>query len=89
MPQHRLGDFKIRDDAVFQRPDRHDIARGAPEHPLGLVAHGEHLAGAGLHGDDRGLAQHDAVVFYVYQRIRRAEVDADVIGKQPEKSVKH
>src|SRR3546814_14897241 len=35
---HLLGDFEIRDDAVAQRPDRHDVAGRAAEHHLGLVA---------------------------------------------------
>ena len=82
MAEHRLGDFEIRDDAVLQRADRDDIARRPAEHAFGVVADGEHLVGAGLDRHDRWLAQNDAVVLDVDQRVRGAEVDADIIGKQ-------
>ena len=44
----------------------------AAEHALGLVADGEHLVGADLHGDDRRLAQDDAVVLDINQRVGRS-----------------
>ena len=37
--QHRLGDFKIGDDAVFQRADGGDGAGGLAKHFLGGQAH--------------------------------------------------
>ena len=79
MPKHRLGDFKVRNHAIFQWADRDDVSRGASEHSLRLVADGQHTIGARLHCDDRRLAQDDAVIFDVNEGIRGAEVYPDVV----------
>ena len=89
VPQHRLGDLEIGDDAILQRADGDDIARRAAEHALGFVADREHMAGADLHRDHRGFAQDDAVIFDVNQGVGRSQIDADVVGEQPKKSIKH
>ena len=89
MPQHRLGHFEIRDDAIFQRPHCDDVRRRAPEHALGLVAHRQHFDGAGLNRHDRGLAQHDALIFDINERVRRPEIDPDIAGEPAKKSFKH
>src|SRR3984957_15742830 len=43
MLDHLLGDLEIGDDAVAQGTDRLDVAGGAAQHHLGLVADGQHL----------------------------------------------
>jgi len=40
LPQHRFRDFEIGDDAVFHGPNGHNIARSAPQHPLGFFSDG-------------------------------------------------
>jgi len=45
VPQHRLGDFEIGDNAVFHRPDGDDVARGASQHALGFFANRQNVAG--------------------------------------------
>jgi hypothetical protein len=50
----------------------------APEHPLGLVADRADLAGHRVQRHDRGLAQDDALVLDVYERVGGAEIDSDV-----------
>ena len=89
MPQHRLGHFEVGDDAVLQRTDGDDIGRRAAEHAFRLVADGEHFVRAGLHRHDRRLAQDDALILDVDERVGRAEIDADVVGEPAEKSIKH
>ena len=79
VPQHRLGDLEVRDDAVLERPDSDDVGRGAPEHALGLVADGQDHVGAALDGDDGGFAQHDAVVAHINEGVGGTEVDTDVV----------
>ena len=74
-----LRDLEVRDHAVFQRTNRNDISRRAPEHPLRLIAHRQHPARPRLHCHDRRLAQNDPVIFYINERVRRAQVDPDVI----------
>ena len=83
MLDHILRDLEIGDHAVAQRPDGFDIAGRATEHLLGFLAHGQHLLLAlpVRDGDDRWLIQHDALSFYVDERVRRAEVDGHVGGK--------
>ena len=80
MPQHRLGHFEIRDDAVLQRPHGDDVGGRAAEHPLGFVADRQHLVRARLHRDHRRFAQNDALILDVNQRVGRAEIDPDVAG---------
>src|SRR5439155_688667 len=79
MPQHRFGDFEVRDHAVFQRADCDDVRRRPPEHALRFIADREHFVGASLHGHHRRLAQDDPLIFDVNQGIGRAEIDPDVV----------
>ena len=80
--EHLLGDVEVGDDAVLQRPDGLDRPGRAPQHPLGLDAHGVHLAGARVDRDDARLAQHDAAPTHVDERVRRAEVDRHVAATE-------
>ena len=89
VPQHRLGDLEVGDDAVLERADGDDVGRGAPEHALGLVADGEDHVGASLDGDDAGLAQDDAVVLDVDEGVGGAEVDPDIVREHPHEEIKH
>ena len=87
MPQHRLSHFEVGNDAVFQRPNGHNIGRSASEHALCFVADGEHFHGAGLHRHDRRLAQDDALILDVNERVGGAKIDPDVAGEPTEKSI--
>ena len=88
--QHRLRDLEVGDDPVLHGPDGDDVSRTAAEHPLGIIADGENLICASPYSYHRGLAEHDAVILYVDESVRGAEIDPDVIGKYvSEKSFKH
>ncbi len=80
MTQHRLGHFEVCDHAVFQRSHGHDVGRRPAEHPFRFIADREHFVGAGLDGDNRRFAQDNPLVFNVDQRVRRPEIDPDVVG---------
>src|SRR3546814_10373106 len=84
---HLLGDFEIRDDAVAQRPDRHDVAGRAAEHHLGLVADREDLLLAldFGDGDDRGLVEDDPAALDVDQGVGGAQIDRHVGGQHAKK----
>src|SRR3712207_8605753 len=41
VPEHRLGDHVVGDDAVLHRTDRGDVARGAADHVARLGADGD------------------------------------------------
>ena len=82
MPQHRFGDLEVGDHAVFHRPYGHDISRGPSQHAFGFLAHRQHVGRAGLDGHDGRLAEHDALVSDINQRIGRAQVYSDVVGKE-------
>src|SRR5476651_1412111 len=80
---HRLGYFEVGDDAVAQRADRLDVARGTTQHHLGFFADREDLALPALRRErhDRGFVQDDAATLDVDQRVRRAQVDAHIRRK--------
>jgi hypothetical protein len=87
--QHRFGDLKISDHAIFHGPNGHDISGSAPEHPFGFFAYGEHIGGPGLDCDYRGLSQDNSPIPHVHDGIRRPKVYPNVIGKQALKLRKH
>ena len=55
-----------------------DVVRRTADHPLGLGADGEDLAGLGVHRDDGGLVEHHAAAADVDQGVGRAEVHRHV-----------
>ena len=79
-PDHALGDLEVGDGALAQRAHGDDVARRAPDHLPGLVAHGQHVLGAAVERDDRRLVQHDALAARVHQGVGGAEVDGEVAG---------
>ena len=84
--EHLLGDGKVGDDAVLHRTDDGDAAGGLAKHFLGFLADGlDGFFGVGAafeaDGDDRWLIEDDAAAAHVNERIRRAEVDGEVVGK--------
>ena len=77
-PQHLLGRVEVGDHAVLERPDRGDVVRGAADHPLGLVADRQDLAGARVQRDDARLVEQDALAAHVDERVGGPEVDGHV-----------
>ena len=82
MTQHLLGDLEVRDDPVFERPDRLDRAGGAAEHALSLDSHRMNLAGARVHRHDAGLGEHDAATAHVDESGRGTEIDRHVAAAE-------
>ena len=94
MLKHFLGYGKIRNHAVFHRPDGDDVAGRAPEHALGLHAHGGDALGAAgtaflANGDHRGFVEHDALAAYINESVGSTQIDGYVVGKQTAKAIKH
>jgi hypothetical protein len=89
MAEHRLGNLEVRDDAVLERTDGHDITGGAAEHSFCLVANRQDPARSSLHRDDRWFPKDNPVVLYVDERVGRPQINTDVVRKQTEKSIKH
>ena len=92
MLDHLFRHFEIGDHAVAHRADRLDVAGGAPQHHLGVVADGADrlLAAAGGHGGDHGgFVEDDASPFHVDQRVRRPEIDGHVARKRAKKTAEH
>ena len=89
---HLFRDFEVGDDAVAHRANGFDIAGGAPQHHLGVIADGTNglLAAAGGDGGDHaGFIEHDAAPFDIDQRIRRPKIDSHVAGKRAKKTTEH
>jgi hypothetical protein len=82
--QHLLGDLEVADDAVLERSNRDDVRGGAAHHPLRLGADGEDLSRLEVLRHHRRLADDDALAAHVDERVRRAEVHADVSREQVE-----
>ena len=82
MLDHLLGDFEVGDDAVAHGADCLDVAGGAAEHHLGLLADGEDLLFAAHVGDGHHawLGEHDAAPLDVDEGVGCAEVDGHVGG---------
>ena len=80
--QHRLAQLEVGDHAVAQRADDRDRVGRAAFHLLGQMAHraaaGEDSARALLHGDDRGLVEHQSFADHADQRVGRAQIDGQV-----------
>ena len=94
MLQHLLGHREIGDDAVFQGPNRRDIARRAAQHVLGLHADGLNrtaTAPAGIlaNGHDRRFVEHDAMSPRIYKGIGGAKIDGEVIGEITQDILEH
>ncbi len=79
--EHFFRDFEVRDHAVFHGLDGHDVARCAPQHLLGVLAHGLHFAGVFVDRDDGRLVHHDALARGVHQRVGGAQIDGQIAGK--------
>ena len=66
MLQHLLRDRVIRDDALPQRTDRHDIARSPADHQPGLLANGPDLLRIPVKRNHRGFLQHHTLACDIY-----------------------
>ena len=84
---------KVGDDAVFQWPNRRNVARRASQHVLGF--HTDRLDDPSAasrvfpNGDNGRLVEHDAGATRVDQRICRAQIDRQVIGKITQDILEH
>src|SRR5436189_140848 len=70
---------------VLHGPHGGDVPGRAAEHLLGGLADGEHLLGAvagALDRDHRGLVGHDPLATHERQRVRRPEVDGEVVREE-------
>ena len=91
LAQHLLGGDEVGDDAVAQRPHQLDALGRAPDQRLGLAPDGEDFARAAVraHGDGRRLIDDDAAPDHVHQRVRRAEVDRNVVRERARHALQH
>ncbi len=77
-PDHPLGDVEVGDGTLAQRPHGHDVARRPADHLPRFVAHGQHVLGPGVEGDDRRLVEDDAPAARVDEGVGGAEIDGQV-----------
>ena len=76
--QHLLGDVEVRDHAVAQRPDSHDVGGRSANHFLGFRADSQYFFSFLINRDYRWLVDDDAFAAHIYQGIGRSQVDADI-----------
>ena len=84
--QHGLGNIKIRDHPVLHRADRHNIARGTADHLLGFRPDLQHLIRLAVHRHHRRLPDNNAFPLTMHQRVCRAQIDPQIMGKVFENS---
>src|SRR5271165_4417012 len=91
MLDHFFRHLKVGNDAVAQRSDRLNVARGAAEHQLCFFADGEDLFSAADAGDryHGWLVQHDPPAFHVDQSVCGAEIDRHIGREQTQHSSNH
>jgi hypothetical protein len=75
---HLLGVLEVRDHSAAHRTHGDDVGRRPAEHPPRFFADSEDLACPFADRDHRWFVEHDAATADVDQRVRSAEVDADV-----------
>ena len=83
--QHLLGHVEVADDPVAERPHGDDARRRPADHPLRLGADREHVLRLGVDRDDAGLADDDAAVADVHERVGGPEVDRHVVRRKSQK----
>jgi hypothetical protein len=76
--EHLFRDFEVGDHAILHRLDGHDVAGRAPQHLLGLFAHGFHFARILVDRHNRGFVDHDALAGRVDQGVGGAKIDGQV-----------
>src|SRR2546428_9928530 len=91
--QHCFGDFKVRDDAILERPDSDDTARRAAEHSLRFSADREHLFAATLvsllHGNHGRFVANDSLVLDIDQGVGGPEINRKIFQKDAEKGTEN
>src|SRR5471030_436612 len=89
MPEHRLGDLKIGDHAVFHRAYGDDVSRRAAEPALGFLTDGQHIVRARLNGDHGRFPQDNATSPDIHETVGRAQINSNIVGKQAFKLCEH
>ena len=77
--EHTLRHVVVGDNALPQGADGHDVPRRAAQHLPGLLAHLQQLARILVHRHHRGLVEHDAFAFYIYQNGSGSQVNPDIL----------
>src|SRR3989304_4663577 len=80
--QHLLRRVEVGDDTVLERANGHDGGGSPPYHSLGLEADGIDILRQLVDGDDGGLIDDDTFSLDHHQRVGRAQVNADIVGKK-------
>ena len=82
--EHLLGDFEVGYDAILHGLDGDDVAGGAAEHLLGLLAHGLHFTGVLVDGHNGGLVDNNALAGREDQGVGGAEINGQVAREHAE-----
>jgi hypothetical protein len=82
VPEHFLGDVKVRDHTVAEGAHGNDVTRRSAHHLLGLCTDGHHLLGLLVDGNHGWLVDHDALPLHHDEGCGGAEVYTDVAREQ-------
>ena len=76
--QHLFGHLEVADHAVAERTGRADRRRRAADHPLRVLADGQHLPRPLVERDHGRLEQHDPLPAHVDDRVGGAKIDGHI-----------
>jgi hypothetical protein len=84
--QHPLGGLEVRDDAVAERPDGDQIARGPADHVPRLAAHGFDPVQGRIERHDGRFVQDDATAGDEHAGVGRSQINREIGCKAEEPS---
>ena len=76
--KHALGGVEVGDNAVLQRTDRNDVARGATDHALGVCTDRKDAAGVLIDRHHGGLIEDNATAADIDKGVGGAEVNGHI-----------
>src|ERR1700733_596574 len=80
--EHSLCDVEIRYHAVFQGPDRDDVAGRSADHAFGFHPDGDDLPRVRVQSHHRWLIEHDSTSADVDQCVGSAEIDRHIAAEE-------
>ena len=87
--QHLLGNFEVRDHAIFHRTNGDDVAGRSAQHVFSVTAHCLDLVGHFIDCHDRRFGNNDAAPLSVNKCICRPEVDRQIVREIAENFFEH
>ena len=87
--KHLLGNIKIRNNPVTQRPNSQNISGGFSNHLLRLGSNRQNLPCFLVDSDNRGFTDNNSLATNKHHCVRRTEINTNIMGEEPKKTIQH